>query len=107
MKKLILLTAPFIIMSLYAAKDRQATHSKQQNADMPRVYLSPPPPPKCPSDVVVGKVEMYASNTSTDIPPYTHCTECNLGAMLGDKGQEKCTYCGYPSKKYNASIAGE
>lgn len=105
MKKLILITTPFIIMSLYAAKDKQVTHPKQQNADMPRVYLSPPP--QCPSDVIAGKVEMYASNTSTDIPPYTHCTECNLGAMLGDKGQEKCTYCGFSSKKYHAVIVGE
>jgi hypothetical protein len=53
------------------------------------VYIHPP---QCPSDTATSKVDLYAS--TSDIPPYKHCTKCNLGAMFGEEGYEKCTYCG-------------
>ena len=106
MKKLILLTSPFIIIvSLYAAKDKKHINSKQLNVpniDMPRVYLSPP---QCPSNAVLG--EIVVTSSSSDIPPYTHCTECGLGAMFGDKGQERCSYCGFSDKKYHSIAKGD
>lgn len=91
MKKLILLTVSALaIASLYASNNK-----KEQIKIVPpktpsdKIYIDYP---KCPSDSYITNIA--SSNTYSEIPPYKHCTKCNMGAMLGKEGEERCTYCG-------------
>ena len=97
MKKLILIALPFVIVSLYA-NNKKIEQINVPKVDLPRVYLQPP---QCPSDATSNKTELYAS--TSEIPPYKHCMKCSMGALLGEEGQEKCSYCGVAAVNYSSS----
>ena len=88
MKNILLLSLPFVIVSLYANTKKVTPDRVVVPKVVPsKVYIDSP---KCPSDVML----VNAVSAVGEILPYKHCIKCVMGALLGDEGQERCTYCG-------------